>query len=352
MLLKDPPSEVLQLRDRLEAEWPAITKAQSSASEAIERLRSGLEGYTPPTTSFVVFGSLGRGEFTTGSDIDWTLLLDGPADPAHRDAEIRLGGRLRELGFKEPNALGSFGGLTVSHDLIHRIGGDDDTNRNTTQRILLLLESAPVGHERGYTDVVHNVLRRYIEEDLSSASDSPYRVPRFLQNDVSRYWRTITVDFAHKRRIQGSGWALRTVKLRMSRKQIYAAGLLSCFSCGIEFADGEPEIPGAGTLRVVEHLEGLVRKTPLDIVARFVLQYFGELSGQARVLFGAYDDFLGLLGDWRRDHLKSLSPEAAGKDPVFEEARALGQRFQEALTGMFFDSSTPLPELTKRYGVF
>ena len=38
-------------------------------------------------------------------------------------------------------------------------------------------------------------------------------------------------------------------------------------------------------------------------------------------------------------------------------AQALGnstlrQRFQEALTGMFFDSSTPLPELTKRYGVF
>ena len=160
------------------------------------------------------------------------------------------------------------------------------------------------------------------------------------------------MDFAHKRRIQGSGWALRTVKLRMSRKLIYAAGLLSCFSCGIEFVDGEPEIPGAGTLRVVEHLEGLVRKTPLDIVARFVLQYFGEVSGWARELFGAYDDFLGMLGDWRRDHLKSLSPEAAGKDPVFEEARALGQRFQEALTGMFFDSSTPLPELTKRYGVF
>jgi predicted nucleotidyltransferase len=25
----------------------------------------------------VVFGSLARGEFTAGSDIDWTLLVDG-----------------------------------------------------------------------------------------------------------------------------------------------------------------------------------------------------------------------------------------------------------------------------------
>jgi len=162
----------------------------------------------------------------------------------------------------------------------------------------------------------------------------------------------VTVDFAHKRRVHGSGWALRTVKLRMSRKLIYAAGLLSCFSCGVEFADGTPEIPGAGTMRIVEHLEGLERKTPLDIVARFVLQYFGELSGQARELFGAYDEFLAMLGDWRRGHLKGLSPEAAGNDPVFEAARALGQRFQEALTEMFFDSNTPLPELTRRYGVF
>jgi len=296
VLLKDPPSEVLQLRDRLAAEWPAITRAQGSAADAIGRLRAGLDGYTPPETSFVVFGSLGRRELTTGSDLDWTLLLDGPADPAHRDAEIRLGERLRELGFAEPNAFGSFGGLTVGHDLIHKIGGDDDTNRNTTQRILLLLESAPVGHDTGYARVVHQVLRRYIEEDLSGPSDSPCRVPRFLQNDVARYWRTVTVDFAHKRRVHGSGWALRTVKLRMSRKLIYAAGLLSCFSCGFEFVDGAPEIPGAGTIRVVEHLEGLVRKTPLDIVARFVLQYFGELSGWALELFGAYDEFLAMLG--------------------------------------------------------
>jgi hypothetical protein len=30
----------------------------------------------------------------------------------------------------------------------------------------------------------------------------------------------------------------------------------------------------------------------------------------------------------------------------------MAQRFQDALTRMFFESDTPLPELTKRYGVF
>jgi hypothetical protein len=265
---------------------------------------------------------------------------------------MALGPRLRELGFKNPNPVGSFGGLTVSHDLIHKIGGDDDTNRNTTQRILLLLESTPIGDDTGYRGVVRNVLRRYIEEDLLGPADSPYRVPRFLQNDLARYWRTITVDFAHKRRVRGSGWALRTAKLRMSRKLIYAAGLLSCFSCETEFAAQARALGRADTPRVVAHLEALVRKTPLDIVARFVLQYFGELSGCARDLFGAYDEFLCMLNDSRREHLDALSAEAAGEDLVYDEVRAMGQRFQDALTRMFFESDTPLPGLTKRYGVF
>jgi UTP:GlnB (protein PII) uridylyltransferase len=34
-------------------------------------------------TSIVVLGSLGRLEFTSGSDIDWNLLVDGIADPNH-----------------------------------------------------------------------------------------------------------------------------------------------------------------------------------------------------------------------------------------------------------------------------
>lgn len=351
-LLEDPPSEVLQLRERLGAEWPSITRSKTEALVAIERLRSELVEGIPANTSFVTYGSLARHEFTGGSDIDWTLLLDGPCDPAHKDAEIRLRRRLRELGYKEPNPVGSFGGLTSSHDLIHRIGGDDDTNSNTTQRILLLLESAPVGDETGYRSVIHNVLRRYIEEDLLGSTDSPFRVSRFLQNDVARYWRTMTVDFAHKRRTDEHGWALRTVKLRMSRKLIYVAGLLSCFSCEIEFASKPRNVPGADVMRVIEHLEKLVRKTPLDIVAGFVLLYFGDLSGCAKDLFGAYDDFLCTLSDRRREHLKELTPAAAGEDGVFAEAREVGQRFQDALTRMFFESDTPLRELTKRYGVF
>ncbi|HEX6909980.1 MAG TPA: nucleotidyltransferase domain-containing protein, partial [Longimicrobium sp.] len=321
-------SSTLELRDRLGADWPYIEAARDRAAGTMERLRRELchPHLVPPDTTLVVFGSLARRELTDGSDVDWTLLVDGAADPDHPLHAVRIRGRLREMELIGPAAGGPFGSLTFSHDLIHRIGGDNDTNHNTTQRLLLLLESAPVGNASAYDRVVRSVLARYVEEDLVSPGDTPYRVPRFLQNDVARNWRTMAVDFAHKRRERGArGWALRTAKLRMSRKLLYAAGLLSCFSCDSAFAGARRTHPWFGAHQVVDHLEGLVRTTPLDILAGVVLTYFGELSGAGQALFGAYDEFLGLLGDPDlRRHLDTLPPSQADTDAAYQRVRAVG----------------------------
>lgn len=346
----EPPCEVDRLAAKLGQAWPHILEARGRAARALGRLEHGLDDLVARDSgfSFVVYGSLARFEFTQGSDVDWTLLVDGRADPAHREAEILVRKRIRELGFDQPEPGGTFAGLTFSHDLVHKIGGEDDTNRNTTQRILLLLESAPVGDRTSYGSVVRNVLHRYIGEDHLAPDESPFRVPRFLHNDVSRYWRTMAVDFAQKRRIRaGEGWALRTLKLQMSRKLMYAAGLLSCYSCTLDLA-GQPR--EHGRFRVVEHLEGMVRKTPLDIVARAALS-FGECSVPARELFSSYDEFLAVLDDReRRDHLEDLQPGQEA-DPQYQQAHAIGKRFGDALIEMFFETK-PLAELTRRYGVF
>jgi predicted nucleotidyltransferase len=347
---------VLQLRDRLGAEWPSITASRSKTAAMLDRLSKELDQprLVPADTTLVVFGSLARGELTEQSDVDWTLLVDGPADPYHQEAAQRIRSRMREMELPSPAPGGPFGRVTFSHDLIHHIGGDDDTNRNTTQRLLLLLESAPIGNSRAYDRVVSHVLTRYVEEDIVSPGDTPNRVPRFLQNDVARYWRTMAVDFAHKRRARGpAGWALRNAKLRMSRKLMYAAGLLSCFSCDSAFRPAVRRQPWHDAQQVVEHLAHLVHATPLDIVAEVVLYYFGETSGAAGRLFQAYDAFLGLLHDpARRAHLEALLPSEADTDPEYRAVRELGMHFQDALTDLFFRCNTPLRDLTLRYGVF
>ena len=44
-------------------------------------ISSSLTRLTGEDTSIVVFGSLARSELTSGSDLDWVLLVDGFADP-------------------------------------------------------------------------------------------------------------------------------------------------------------------------------------------------------------------------------------------------------------------------------
>lgn len=345
------------LEHKLGADWSAINNARESAVQKRTELRAALASLDSEDTSIVVFGSLARGEFTSGSDIDWTLLLDGMANPEHFDnaGEIR---RYIEEKERPPGPEATFGGLTVSHDLIHRIGGEDDTNRNTTQRILLLLESAAIGRTEAYERVLRNVLRRYVYEDYGLVhSAGPYNVPRFLQNDIARYWRTVAVDFAYKQRQRAEkGWALRTVKLRISRKLTYVSGLLMCFSCEIDDPKPLPEKGRDNALDlhpIIEHLWKYSQQTPLEILANVLLGH-ESLNAVAKKLLDTYNEFLAQLDNPEtRECLKNLERDQVATDPRYEDMRELSHAFQDALTQLFLEENgTKLWELTKVYGVF
>ena len=345
-----------QLEDRLGVRWLMIKKARENATEKRGQLRKALDSLDSDDTSIIVFGSLARDEFTSGSDIDWTLLVDGMADPQHFDDALKIKKHITDVQERPPGREGTFEGLTVSHDLIHRIGGEDDTNRNTTQRILLLLESAPIGRSEAYARVVNNILRRYVTEDYGLVhSKGPYNVPRFLQNDVARFWRTMAVDFAYKQRQRADeGWALRASKLRISRKLTYASGLLMCFASEL---DRPKALESAGAElalhQYVDNLRLYTEKTPLEIVARTLLR-FPQLSELAITLFDTYDESLCKLDDnGTRSHLEHLSRNQADSDEVYNTMRQLGHKFQNSLTQLFLEENgTGLYKLTKVYGVF
>jgi hypothetical protein len=246
--------------------------------------------------------------------------------------------------------------MAFSHILVHRIGGEDDTNRNTTQRILLLLESAAIGRPDAYERVVKNVLQRYISEDDGFRRGGKFHVPRFLQNDFARYWRTMAVDFAYKRRSRfGSGAVMRNFKLRMSRKLIYVSGLLACFSCEINLNKRQLSSPcpaPPAPPECVLCLREFLRLTPLEILATALIA-FPHLHAAGRKAFDAYDRFLGMLSDeGTRKHLEELEPETAQQDAIWGEARLLTHDFNDALLDVFFDEKSGLYALTRMYGVF
>ena len=81
----------------------------------------------------------------------------------------------------------------------------------------------------------------------------------------------MAVDFASKQRDRaGKGWGLRNAKLRMSRKLIFASGLLVCFSASID-PDLQKKIstdPNDVRFQLGNHIRKYVQLTPLEILEK------------------------------------------------------------------------------------
>lgn len=349
------------LEKTLKAKWRALHKAVRCSQTVADQLDNVLKGssFRCADYSIVAFGSLARQEFTTGSDLDWTLLVDAAVSDDHWQVACQVQRTIDDLKLKGPGREGTFGTLAFSHDLVHQIGGADDTNRNTTRRILLLLESIPLGGRDAYDRVVRSVLQRYLTEDEAFfhwRSGRP--VPRFLLNDFARFWWTMAVDFAYKRRTrQGEGAVLRNLKLRMSRKLIYAAGLLVCFSLALE-AESLEELKrkeGGNTVDAsarVEHFRERLSLPPLEILAAHLLRH-QHLHEAASQIFSAYDRFLCALSDSsQREELEKMKEEGRHNNRLYRQLRQATHDFRDGLLQVFFDDKSGLGELTKTYGVF
>ena len=164
----------------------------------------------------------------------------------------------------------------------------------------------------------------------------------------------MAVDFASKQRDRaGEGWGLRNAKLRMSRKLIFASGLLVCFNANVdpalqsEISTGKNDIK----LKLAGHIRNQLKATPLEILARSMEVY--EVPARiAQQLFNSYGEFLDLLNDEQsRESLKKLRAEDSRTDAVFKKVRQFGEAFEQALDNIFFENAAISP-LTRKYGVF
>jgi len=329
----DPTGALAELAERSRDGFPHLLAARERTAAALDDLQRRLQGVArDPDVAVVLFGSWGRHEVTTGSDEDWSVLIDGPRRSGARPGPDDLAGRIG-AGERRPAAGGAFAGAASCDELVERVGLDADSNRLLTLRMLLLLESvAPVGAD------VHARCRDRVLDTYLRDVDA-FRPPRFFLNDLIRYWRTIAVDFEGKARADGgTKWVARLAKLRTSRKVLFAGGLLPILLCHLHAA---PEIP--------RFLAAQLRAPATDRLAHAFLRFDAADAG-LRAL-GAYDRWLGLLDDPEaRAELESAGREQAETSAAFGEARRLGDELEAGLLTLLFD--TPLRSLVREYGVF
>lgn len=354
MIIESPFPSVLKIQEACHESWKGFETAVASTASAEAKLRHALQTVdTAETnrllasdTSLVLFGSFARHEWLPGSDYDWGLLIDGVVDTSHSELARKIGTAMRELELKQPGSSGTFGNLIFSHELVHRIGGGADSNANLTRRMLMLLESRPIGlapqtSDGVWKNVLRNILKRYFEEDVHF---TPGTVPRFLLNDMTRYWQTICVDYAAKYREQdGEKWAIRNAKLRLSRKLLYAAGLAFCFDCQLT----RPRVRQPSLFEefesssFIDEAVAFARTPALEYLAAFVLKHVTEPARMldiGRDVFGAYNEWLVMLSsEATRTHLEGMNHRDAYSDSQFESVKGISYRFSTGLEKLFFN---------------
>jgi hypothetical protein len=277
-----------------------------------------------PDSTVVLMGSWGRREVTSESDDDFMVLFEGAP---RENAQPAIEQVAEALEARAPGPEEVFGKHVWLDDLRGKIGRDEDTNMNLTRRMLLVLESGPVGGEEVYARARRALIAGYLDANVKD-----YRPPRFLLNDVIRYWRTIAVDFESKMRVRkGEGWGLRNAKLRLSRKALFAGGLVPVLEC-YRHPVGE----------MLDYLNEGMSVPPLDRIADAFVDHDAVDPG-ARAL-SAYDAFLAILDDReQRATLNELRAEGARDSPVFARVAELGKEFQAGLLSLLFDT----PELRR-----
>jgi hypothetical protein len=307
-------------------EFPALVAARQRSTENLADWRRQLAALSrDEDVAVVLMGSRGRLEATEGSDDDFMCLVDGEERP---ETEVRP--TIREIW----DALGGSGNPPGSEDIfgvpafsrrLTTIGLEDDGNRNLTRRILLLLESRSALGDEVFARVKADVLAAYLQ-----GLKRDFLPPRFLLNDVIRYWRTIAVDFEAKHRNRrGLEWGLRNAKLRASRPMLFAAGMLPVLECHrLRFASFAPYL--------AEQFEAV----PVD----------DRQDAGARAL-AAYDGFIAMLDDGdARDELEHLSVADRDRSAAFHEAKRLGTEIRNALLSLLLDTPALYP-LVREYAI-
>lgn len=269
-----------------------------------------------------VTGSYARFEANKFSDLDIFLLKDGSAntskisriDKTLLDAElIKI---TREMDFGEFSNDGQYLEIHHINNILEKLGcSEDDYNNYFTARLLLLLESYPLFNEELYNKMIKKIISSYFRDYHDH--DKDFR-PIFLVNDVMRYYKTMCMNYEHKRnrpttdKITKNKAHLKNLKLKFSR-------LLTCYATILVLIQKKKSINPNNLLKIVQ-------KTPIDklkLVQNVDSKLFNEI-------INLYVWFLKVTDKQQNDILDWIGKKS-NRDFAFEKGRKFHKKIYKLL---------------------
>lgn len=293
---------------------PAILAAERYSRNALRFARAQLAELSAdePAIATFAFGSLGRLEASSESDLDLAFLYDSEridctVAEARREQVIERLAAVFEIPQK------TFDQAIDLRSLTRNIGGRFDTNETLTYRALLLTEGAWLAG--GGRQMKHAVFRAYADAQISRG-----RFLGSLGNDLHRYYRTLCMDYRHKVEELDKSWAIRVLKLRHSRKLWHLANIaLQCWAVDAIEDDASRDVTLAARIGWPSLLRLFGALEHFDAVAL------------AREPFLCFDRFLAALADPRvRGELMTLPYEGRAGSAVYRELHENAGRLDAA----------------------
>lgn len=271
-----------------------------------------------------VTGSYARGEASPHSDIDLFFVHGGASNEGVSNLDqLRLFARIIELGgemkFPTFSNDGEFLKVLYADELLIMLGGrEDDYHNYFTARMLLLLESVPLVNQPFYDHLLHQVVDSYFR-DYPDHSDE-FR-PVFLINDIIRFWKTLCLNYEHRRnkpdddKSKKRKQQVKNFKLKFSR-------LMSCFGTIVAICAHDSPVNG-------DFIVGLAKKVPLD---RF-RDALTEIDALRPVVDQVLEDYAWFMENTSlsAEQLTALFDSTEQKVILFKRADAFGLRVFEAL---------------------
>lgn len=270
-------------------------------------------------------GSYARYEASEFSDIDIFLVCKQEREdlPKPHTSELRLFAELIKLadimGFPEFSNDCEYLKILYSPQILKNMGSAiDDYENYFTMRMLLLLESRCLFDNDLYDEITKEIIKSYF---IDYPDHEQTFQPVFLLNDICRFWKTLLMNYEHKRigsvdtEIKKTKQKVRNYKLKFSR-------MTTCFAtiaaiCSYKIPVTQDKVIEQTRLTPRQRLESIPTRVP-------------EAEEAVQEVLDRYSHFLDKTGLNTQD-LENCFSDKAKRTEMFQDAAEYGSSMYRLL---------------------